>query len=180
MLVPAPVCFGVRALQSCNIFLWFLRLFQQQFCRSSAVSPALSNKCLSHLFCSCWWVVYCTCLLCFISPVTPMFLISQIPGLLCLFFGKYVLIFFFLVVAAEPGCQCSGRKMSCLKFNSTHRIEGDSIKREICCLDIRGIFWYVVENINEWHKIFITGDMLRKNAYVYTLLQFSSFGSSAS
>lgn len=59
-----------------------------------------------------WWVVYCTCLCSFISPVTPVFLRSQIPGLLCLLLEKYILIFafffFLLLFAAALWGSCSG------------------------------------------------------------------------
>lgn len=128
MLVPAPVCFGVRALQSCNIFLWFLRLFQQlsvcfvvplQFLQLSQTSVCLIFSVFAGGLCTVR-----TCCVLFL-PWLPCFSYLRFLDFYFFSLASMSWFFFFLVVAAEPGGQCSGRKMSCLKFNSTHRIEGD-------------------------------------------------------
>lgn len=131
---------------------------------------SFSNKCLTHFCCCGWWVVYCACLLCFISPVTLMFLRSQTPGLLCLFLEKYFLIlFFFSFVAAERWCQYSGRKMSCLTWNSSHRTHLwrrlNQIWKPRPCLDNKVFHHLSFGNTNVGLQILITSDKVTKNTY---------------
>lgn len=98
ILLPASLQHhGVHSLQSCRT------LNTSVFC--SFVAPAVSIS-LSFVLLLVGCVPYVSVFLfCFISPVTPMFLRSQIPALLGLLLEKYVLIFiYFPVVAAEPWC----------------------------------------------------------------------------